>query len=77
MSQGNADLGEQALSKLTEIGIASQLDEVEAIEVDVKTDPIKVIQGKVDAVSVEGKGMVMQKDLRVEKNANSNRCYCH
>ncbi|WP_013321599.1 LmeA family phospholipid-binding protein [Gloeothece verrucosa] len=67
MSQDNADLGEKALSKVAEMGIKSQLDEVEDINVDVKTDPLKAMQGQVDAVSIQGKGMVMQEDLRVEK----------
>lgn len=67
MSQDKADLGEQALSKVAEMGIASQLDEVEDLNIEVRTDPVKVIQGKVDSVSLEGKGMVMQGDLRVEK----------
>ena len=60
-------LGEQALNKAVEIGLSSQLDEVENLEVDIKTDPFKLIQGQVDEVTIEGEGMVMQKDLRVEE----------
>jgi hypothetical protein len=60
-------LGEQALNKAAEIGLSSQLDEVENLEVDIKTDPLKAIQGQVDSVTIEGEGMVMQKDLRVEE----------
>lgn len=63
--QGN--LGEQALSKAAEIGISSQLDAVEAVEVDIRANPLDLIQGKVDSVSIEGKGMVMQDDLRMEE----------
>lgn len=66
MSQGQPDLGEQALSKLAEIGISSQLDEVEDIDVDIRTDPLRAVQGEVDAVALKGKGMVMKQDLRVE-----------
>lgn len=61
------DIGEQALSKATELGLSSQLDEVEDITVDIRTDPGKVVQGEVDSVSIKAKGMVMQKDLRMEK----------
>lgn len=61
------DIGEQALSKATEVGLSSQLDEVEDITVDIRTDPGKVVQGEVDSVSIKAKGMVMQKDLRMEK----------
>ncbi len=33
------DLGEQTLNKAAEIGLSSQLDEVENLDVDIKTDP--------------------------------------
>ncbi|MEH2386922.1 MAG: DUF2993 domain-containing protein [Nostoc sp.] len=60
-------LGEQALNKATEIGLSSQLDEVENLDVNIKTDPLKLVQGQVDAVTIEGEGLVMQKDLRMEE----------
>lgn len=60
------DLGEQALSKVAEVGLSSQLDEVENLNVDIKTDPIKLVSGEVDSVSIDGEGLVMQKDLRIE-----------
>ena len=60
-------LGEQALNKAAEIGLSSQLDEVESLDVDIKTDPFKLVQGQVDSVTIEGEGMVMQKDLRMEE----------
>jgi hypothetical protein len=60
-------LGEQALNKAAEIGLSSQLDEVENLDVDIKTDPLKLVQGEVDSVTIEGEGLVMQKDLRVEE----------
>ena len=65
--QENQGLGEQALNKAVEIGIASQLDKVEGLSIDIKTDPLKLVQGQVDEVSIEGKGLVMQKDLRMEE----------
>lgn len=60
-------LGEQALNKAAEIGLSSQLDEVEELDVNIKTDPLKVLGGEVDSVTIEGEGMVMQKDLRMEE----------
>ncbi|MCC5635307.1 DUF2993 domain-containing protein [Nostoc sp. CHAB 5844] len=60
-------LGEQALNKAAEVGISSQLDEVENLDVNVKTDPLKMVQGQVDAVEISGEGLVMQKDLRMEE----------
>ena len=63
--QDKPGLGEQALDKAVEIGLSSQLDEVENIDVAIKTDPLKLIQGQVDDVKIAGDGLVMQKDLRV------------
>lgn len=61
------DLGQDAINKVAELGIKSQLDEVESLEVELETDPFKLMTGNVDAVSIEGEGMVMQKDLRMEE----------
>lgn len=61
------DLGEQAISKAAEIGLASQLDEVEELNVDIRTNPIKLIQGELESVAIEGKGLVMQEELRAEE----------
>jgi hypothetical protein len=67
MSLGKPDIGEQALSKAAEIGMKSQLDEAESLEVDLRTDPGKMLQGKLDSANIKGKGLVMQKDLRAEE----------
>ncbi len=67
MTQEQAGLAQQALNKAAEIGIVSQLDEVENLEVDVQSNPLNVVQGQVDEVTIEGKGLVMQNDLRMEQ----------
>jgi LmeA-like phospholipid-binding len=66
MATDSPDLGEQALSKVAEAGISSQLDEVEDIDVDIRTNPGKLMQGKVDSVAISGKGLVMKQDLRMD-----------
>ncbi|MBW4469907.1 MAG: DUF2993 domain-containing protein [Stenomitos rutilans HA7619-LM2] len=66
MAEGNADLGEKALSKVVEVGLSSQLDHAEAMDVDIRTDPGKLMQGNVDSVAIVGKGLVMKRDLRLE-----------
>lgn len=66
MSSDKPDLGEKALSKVVEVGIVSQLDEVESIDVDIRTDPGKLVQGKVDSVFISAKGVVVKQDLRME-----------
>ncbi len=66
MAPDKPDFGEQALSKAVEIGLSTQLDEVENLQVDIRTDPGKLIQGELESVKIEGEGLVMQKDLRAE-----------
>lgn len=61
------DLGKEAIDKVAEIGIKSQLDEVENLDVDIDSDPLKLMTGTVDSVSIKGEGMVMQQDLRIEE----------
>ena len=60
------DVGEQAISAAAEAGIRSQLDSVDSLDVEIRTDPAKLTQGQLDKVIVEGKGMVVQNDLRTE-----------
>jgi hypothetical protein len=60
------DLGEQALDKATEVVLSSQLDEVENLEVDIRTNPLQIVQGKVDSVNINGQGLVIKQDLRAE-----------
>ena len=65
MTSTNA--GEQAISKAAELGLSSQLDEAENLDVDVRTSPLDLMQGEIDSVSVKGEGLVMKKELRAEK----------
>lgn len=62
-----SDIGEKAISKAAEVGIDSQLDEVEDLNVDIEANPLDLAGGEVDSVTVDGKGMVMNKDLRAER----------
>ena len=61
------DIGEQAISKAAEVGMKSQLDQAEDLDVDIRTNPLDLVQGELESVSVKGKGLVMQKELRAEK----------
>lgn len=67
MAKEEAGLAQQALNKAAEIGLASQLDKAEKLEVDVQTDPLKLVQGELDSVEIKGEGLVMQQDLRMEE----------
>lgn len=61
------DLGEQAISKVAEVGIETQLDEVDNLDVDIRTNPLDLAGGKLESVIIDGKGMVMENDLRAER----------
>jgi LmeA-like phospholipid-binding len=52
------NLGDKTFSKVVEMGIATQLDEAEVINVDIRTNPGKLVQGKLDSVTISGKGLV-------------------
>jgi hypothetical protein len=65
--QQDRNLGEQAIDKVAEIAIASQLDESESLSVTVESEPIQLAQGEVKAVTIDGQGLVMKQDLRMEE----------
>ena len=67
MSADNMDIGEQAISNAAEEGIKAQLDAVDSLNVELRTDPAKLTQGQLEQVIVEGKGMVVKNDLRTEE----------
>jgi hypothetical protein len=67
MSSQASNIGEQAISKLAEEGIKSQLDQAESLDVTIHTDPGKIVRGEVDEVVIEGRGLVIQNELRTEE----------
>lgn len=60
-------LEEQVISTAVEMGVSSQLDEVEEIHVDVRTNLMDMVQGHVNSVSISAQGMVVKKDIRVQE----------
>jgi hypothetical protein len=67
VTQEKAGLGEQALNKIAEVALSTQLSEAERLEVQVKTDPSKLAQGELESLTIEGEGLVMQEDLRMQE----------
>ena len=61
------DVGEKALNKVAEVALSTQLDESERLDVQLNTDPGQLAQGKVEALVIDGRGLVMQKDLRLQE----------
>ena len=66
MGANSPDLGNQAVSKVVEIGLTSQLDNIQEIDVDIRTNPGNFIQGKLDSVEISATGLVVKQDLRME-----------
>ncbi|AFZ36980.1 hypothetical protein Sta7437_3479 [Stanieria cyanosphaera PCC 7437] len=60
-------LDEQAISKVAENLLSEQVEEAQELDVDIRTNPIKIVQGEVDSISITGKGLVTQQDLHVQK----------
>ncbi|MEH2171817.1 LmeA family phospholipid-binding protein [Nostoc sp.] len=60
-------LEEQFLSQEAEKQVSNQLDEVEEIAIDVKTDLLKILQGQADGVAVAGQGLVIKEDIRIQE----------
>jgi len=60
-------LEQQILSHQAELQVADKLAAVENIDIDIKTDFWKMIQGHADGVALSGKGMLIQKDIRVQE----------
>jgi len=73
VTQEKAGLGEQALNKIAEMALASQLEEVERIEVQLKTDLSKLAHGEVDSIAISLNGLVMQQDLGLSELNQMNR----
>lgn len=67
MSGGDLSLGDQAISKAVEVGLTTQLDEADNLNVNVQTNPLGLLQGELESVQIEGEGLVMKQDLRTEK----------
>lgn len=60
-------LEEKALSKAAETQLSNHLQAAKELDVEIRTDLIKMTQGQADSVSVAGKELVTQQDLRIQE----------
>ncbi len=63
---GTENFGEQALNKIAELALSSQLEDAERLEVKINTAPEKLANGELESLSIKGEGLVIETDLRVE-----------
>jgi hypothetical protein len=67
VASDNPRIEEKILSQLVETQLTNQFDEVDALAVDIQTDLFKVIQSQADAVTIEGQGLEINQDIRIEQ----------
>jgi hypothetical protein len=60
-------LGEKTLNKIAEIALSSQLEKVEQLTVQIKTDPNRLAKGILESLEIRGQGLVMSRWLRMQK----------
>ena len=63
---GVDNLGEQALNKIAKLALSSQLEDADSLEVRVKTNPEKLANGQLESLLIEGKGLLIETDLRLQ-----------
>lgn len=63
---GTENLGEQTLNTIAKLALSSQLKDADHLDVSVKTSPEKIVHGEIESLLIEGKGLVIETDLRVE-----------
>lgn len=66
-------LEEQVVSQAVQLGLNNQLDAADELNVDIKTDLLKAVQGQVDSVAVSGQGMRLQNIRMQEVEVQTDR----
>ena len=63
---GTDSLGEQALNKIAKLALSSQLEAADRLDVNINTAPEKLANGELESLAIEGEGLVIETDLRVQ-----------
>jgi LmeA-like phospholipid-binding len=61
------NLGEKTINKIAEMAFKSQIKNADHLRVQVKTNPQQLAKGVLESLDIDGTGLVMQRDLRLEK----------
>jgi hypothetical protein len=59
-------LGEKTINKIAEVALATQFQQAEKLNVQVKTDPNNLAKGVLESLAIDGKGLVMLQNLQME-----------
>lgn len=65
--QNSPALGEQALNKIATVALQAQFRQARTFHVEVKTDPNLLAQGRLEALSMEGGGLILPNGLPVQE----------
>ncbi|MGF1482011.1 MAG: DUF2993 domain-containing protein [Cyanophyceae cyanobacterium] len=63
--QTQTSLGKKAINKAVEIGLSSQVEAVENLDIDIDCEPIQLAEGEVNSVKLRGEDIVMPQNLSV------------
>ena len=63
---GTENLGAQALNTVAQLALSSQLENYDSLEVKIDTAPEKLAKGELESLSIEGEGLVIETDLRLQ-----------
>ena len=63
---GTEKLGGQALNKIAQLALSSQLEDADRLEVKVDTAPEKLANGELDSLLIDGEGLIIETDLRLQ-----------
>lgn len=63
----NTGIGEQLLSTAAEMGLLTQLEDADLINIDIQGDFLHLVQGEANSITLEGRGLVTPQDIRLEK----------
>lgn len=60
-------IGEKTINKIAEMAFKRQIKNAQDLKVEVKTNPNTLAKGVLESLDIDGVGLVMQRDLRLEK----------
>lgn len=62
-----AKFSQQAINKIAEVALASQLKQVEKLKVQIETELSKLARGQIDSIEIDMNNLLMQPDLILEE----------
>ena len=61
------NVGEKAISKIAQMAFASQIKGADKLSVKIKTDPSNLAKGILESLAIDGEGLIMHTNLRMQE----------